>query len=183
MLENLMENAVQSVVEAAGEAETVEEAVTEKWLTFRLDEQLFAVSVINIEQIISMLPITEVPQYPAYARGIINLRGMVVPVVDLRVRLGKADTQDTEHTCIVVINVDDSLIGFIVDEVDAVIDIPNKMICQPPKMEVGGESGYLTGIASADSGDNQNILLIDMAKVLQRDEFDMLAPRPHDTAI
>ena len=68
-----------------------------KWLTFFLDKQLFGVSITNVEQIVSMQPVTEVPEYPLFAKGIINLRGAIIPVIDLRVRMGKAEMQYTDH--------------------------------------------------------------------------------------
>lgn len=151
----------------------------EKWLAFWLGKQLFAFSIIDVEQIIRMMPITEIPYYPAYAKGIINLRGAVIPIIDLRVLLNMGDAQDTFQTCIIIVNLCDLQVGFIVDGVNAVLDIPDDTICQPPTVNRDNVSKYLTGIATvSDSGmDDQNVLLIDMGKILQTDEFDMFVLR------
>lgn len=94
-----------------------------KWLTFWLDRQLFGVSIANVEQIVSMQPITEIPEYPVYAKGIISLRGNIIPLIDLRLRLGKQEAEYNDHTCIIIISTKSGQFGFIVDEVDAVSSI------------------------------------------------------------
>lgn len=148
-----------------------------KWLTFWMDKQLFGVSIANVEQIVSMQPITEVPDYPAYAKGIINLRGSIIPVVDLRLRLGKQEMTYDDHTCIIINNVKDSQLGFIVDEVDAVIDIPPSNIAPPPQMGEDVTNRYLTGVAriSGDDGAEKIVLCLDATKVLREDELSSLS--------
>ena len=99
---------------------TVEQSVMEnnpdletKWLTFWLDGQLFGSSILHVEQILSMMPITEVPEYPHYSKGIINIRGAIVPLIDLRLRLGKEEAVYTDHTCIIICRIGEDQIGFI----------------------------------------------------------------------
>lgn len=147
-----------------------------KWLTFWLQEQLFGISITNVEQIVSMQTITEVPEYPVYAKGIINLRGVIIPVIDLRVRLGKTEKQYTDHTCIIINSVGDEHIGFIVDEVESVIDIPAETISTPPRMGEDGVNRYLTGIARVMNEDMKEdiVLCLDASRVLLEDEFKIL---------
>lgn len=148
-----------------------------KWLTFWLDHQLFGISIINVEQIVSMQPITKIPEYPYYAKGIINLRGNIIPLIDLRSRLGKEETEYNDHTCIIINKVQGSLIGFIVDEVDAVIDISADIISKPPRMSDDAANSYLTGIAripGEDGAPEKIVLCLDGNKVLRNDEFDAL---------
>lgn len=147
-----------------------------KWLTFWLDKQLFGVSITNVEQIVSMQAVTEVPEYPAFAKGIISLRGAIIPVIDLRLRLGKTEIQYTDHTCIIINRVGNEQMGFIVDEVDAVINIPSQVISTPPKMGDEGVNRYLTGIARvSEDGLNEKIVLcLNAAKVLREDEAQAL---------
>lgn len=154
-----------------------EQEPIQKWLTFRLDGQLYGASIVHTEQILSMLPVTTVPEYPAYAKGVIDLRGTIVPLIDLRLRFGKRETAYTEHTCIITCRVDEDLIGFIVDEVDAVLDIDGKQISPPPRVSEDPAARYLTGIARVGSGNGEKdkiILCLDVTKILRREELRSL---------
>ena len=149
-----------------------------KWLTFWLDGQLFSASLAHVEQILSMMPITEVPEYPHYAKGIINIRGSIIPLIDLRLRLGKEEAEYTEHTCIIICRVEEHQVGFIADSVDAVITLPPESISAPPKMGDDKTNRYLVGVARIpeDEGDGEKLVLcLDTTKVLLRTEIDDLA--------
>lgn len=148
-----------------------------KWLTFWLDNQLYGSSIVHVEQIVSMMPITEVPEYPHYAKGIINIRGDIVPLIDLRLRLGKKETEYTDHTCIIICRLQERPIGFIADAVDAVRVIDPEMISPPPQVGEESLNRYLTGIARIPSDDGSPetlVLCLDTTKVLLRDEVDGL---------
>lgn len=148
-----------------------------KWLTFWMDSQLFGVSIAGVEQIIGMQPITGVPEYPPYARGIINLRGSIIPLIDLRLRLGRAEVAYNERTCIIINQVEDSQLGFIVDEVDEVVEIPADYISAPPRMGDDTVNRYLTGIARLvdANGTEKMILCVDAAKIIHPDDFALIA--------
>lgn len=155
-------------------ADEMQQEPIEKWLTFRLDGQLYGASILHTEQIISMIPITEVPEYPAYAKGVIELRGMIVPLIDLRVRFGRKEAACIEQSCIITCRVDEDLVGFIVDEVDAVIDIDADCISPPPRVSADASANYLKGIARVpgEPGEKDKIVLcLDMTGILQRDEI------------
>ena len=148
-----------------------------KWLTFRLDGQLYGASIIHTEQILSMLPVTTVPEYPSYAKGVIDLRGTIVPLIDLRLRFGKREAAYTEHTCIITCRVDEDLIGFIVDEVDSVLDISAEQISPPPRVSEDPAARYLTGIARVGGGSDGKekiVLCIDVTMILRREELRSL---------
>ena len=148
-----------------------------KWLTFWLDGQLFGSSIAHVEQIVSMMPITEVPEYPHYAKGIINIRGSIIPLIDLRLRLGKEEAEYTEHTCIIICRVEENQVGFIADSVDAVITIPPEAISVPPKMGEDSTNRYLVGVARipVDDGEGEKLVLcLDTTKVLLRTEIEDL---------
>lgn len=154
-----------------------EQEPIQKWLTFRLDGQLYGASIIHTEQILSMLPVTTVPEYPVYAKGVIDLRGSIVPLIDLRLRFGKREAAYTEHTCIITCRIDEDLIGFIVDEVDAVLDIDEEQISPPPRVSEDPAARYLTGIArvAAANGEKEKIVLcLDVTKILRREELNSL---------
>lgn len=151
-----------------------------KYLTFWSAGQLFGIPIAEVVQIVGMQKITEIPEYPPYAKGIINLRGSIIPLIDVRLRLGKPEVDYNERTCIIVTNVQDNEFGFIVDEVDEVTLIEQDMVSQPPQM--GGESNatnrYLTGIARLPAEEDQPekiVLTISTKKLLGEQEFEALA--------
>ena len=160
---------------------TVEQSVMEnnpdletKWLTFWLDGQLFGSSILHVEQILSMMPITEVPEYPHYSKGIISIRGAIVPLIDLRLRLGKEEAAYTDHTCIIICRIWEDQIGFIADSVDAVLTIQPEQIAAPPQLGEDSTNRYLTGIARIPGemdGQEKLVLCLDTAKVLLRDDL------------
>ncbi|MEG1942692.1 MAG: chemotaxis protein CheW, partial [Angelakisella sp.] len=114
--------------------------------------------------------ITEVPEFPHYAKGIINLRGAIIPLIDARLRLGKQEVPYNERTCIIVTSINENFVGFIVDEVDAVIMIDDELISQPPQMS-GGTESYITGIGKLA---DKVVLLMDTRKIVGAEDLDIL---------
>lgn len=142
-----------------------------KYLTFQTDGQMFGVPIADVVQIVGMQDITEIPEFPYYAKGIINLRGSIIPVVDIRLRFNKPEAPYTERTCIIVTSMKENLIGFIVDEVDEVTSIENDQISPPPRMAENAVDSYLTGIGKLE---NHVVLLINTARVLGEQEMELL---------
>jgi purine-binding chemotaxis protein CheW len=124
---------------------------TEKYLTFFIEEQIFAVKSSSVIEIIRMQPITFMPKLPPYVKGVINLRGKIVPLIDLRIKLGKEPKEYDEHTSIVVLDTNDTSVGFIVDRVNDVTDIAKSRISDSPKLAKDSDNNYVTGIATLDS--------------------------------
>ncbi|MEG1686356.1 MAG: chemotaxis protein CheW [Angelakisella sp.] len=146
-----------------------------KYLTFFTENQLFGVPIADVVQIVGMQEITEVPEFPGYAKGIINLRGSIIPVIDVRLRFGKAEKAYDERTCIIVTLIHDTAVGFIVDAVDAVTDIDNDNISEPPKMSGDYSSSYLTGIAKHEG---KVVLLMDTQRLLSDEVVSSLTTTP-----
>jgi purine-binding chemotaxis protein CheW len=126
--------------------------LTGKYLTFTLHEESYGIDVLKVREIIRLTNITTVPQMPAYVRGVINLRGKIIPVMDLRLRFGFVETASTEHTCIIVVQVKltdgrATQMGLVVDGVEEVLNIAGTDIEDPP--EFGGEiaTDYIVGMA------------------------------------
>ncbi|MEG1684217.1 MAG: chemotaxis protein CheW [Oscillospiraceae bacterium] len=142
-----------------------------KYLTFWTDKQLFGISICDVMQIVGMQEITSVPEFPYYAKGIINLRGSIIPVIDARLRLGKPETAYNERTCIIVTDIQEHFVGFIVDEVDAVTQISDDQIAPPPTLS-GMADGYLTGIGKLE---DRVVLLVDTFKIVGADDMKLLA--------
>ena len=166
----------ESMAEIGG-VQTDSSEMEGKYLTFWTDGQLFGVPIADVVQIVGMQEITAIPEYPAYAKGIINLRGSIIPVIDVRLRLGKLEAEYNDRTCIIVTSVHDSYFGFIVDEVNEVTSIEDEQIAPPPKMSGDVTNRYLTGVARLETADGKEkiVLAIDTAKILGEDEFNSLA--------
>ncbi len=142
------------------------------YLTFYTDGQLFGVPIADVVQIVGMQEITEIPEFPSYAKGIINLRGSIIPVIDVRARLSKPEAAYNERTCIIVTSIRDGHFGFIVDEVDEVTSIAEEFISPPPAQGTDGDS-FVTGVARLETR-GKIVLTIDTAKMLGERDFAAL---------
>ena len=127
------------------------EEMENRYLIFWLDGQLFGLSIETVVQIVQMQEIIRIPQAPFYQKGIIHLRGSVIPVVDARLRLGRAEAEYTERTCILVCSVTGRIVGLIVDAVEEVLHIGPESISPPPEIAASG-SDYLRGVGKAERG-------------------------------
>jgi purine-binding chemotaxis protein CheW len=127
-----------------------------KYLTFRLAGEEYGIEILKIREIIGLMDITAVPQMPCYMRGVVNLRGKVIPVVDLRTKFGMEPEEYTEQTCIIVVDVG-QLTGVIVDTVQEVLDIDREQIDPPPPLGAGVDTSFVSGLGKV--GDDVKILL------------------------
>ncbi len=149
-------------------------AGTHKYLTFTLGEEAYGVDILRVQEIIGIMPVTRVPQTPSFVRGVINLRGRVIPVVDLRVKFDTGTAEDTERTCIIVLQVSgktSSIMGAVVDEVSEVVDIANEQIEATPEFGGGIETDFVRGVGKID---NRVVMLLDIDKVLSASEVKVL---------
>lgn len=149
-----------------------------RYLTFFMDNQLYAISAMDVVQIIGMQTVTKLPDSPSYIKGVMNLRGEIMPVIDVRLRLGIAEADYTDRTCIIIMKIQGNTVGFIVDEVDEVLDIRREQISVPPMVNHVDASGdYLIGIGRLeDRQDHKNrmVLIIDASALLGEREFELL---------
>ncbi len=148
-----------------------EDTLKDKYLTFYTDKQLFGISIADVVQIVGMQDITAVPEFPSYAKGVINLRGTIIPIIDVRLRLKKEEIAYNERTCIIVTNINGAYIGFIGDSVNEVINIYKDNISNPPQMGNDYINTYITGIAKLN---NNIVLLIDLKKILNEKELGLI---------
>jgi purine-binding chemotaxis protein CheW len=142
-----------------------------KFLTFRLDNEVFGIEIKYVTEIIDVQPITYVPQVPDYVKGIINLRGKIIPVIDIRLRFKKEPKEYNERTCIVVIDFKDITIGLIVDCVVEVIKISDDNIVPPPNYKAGFNNPYIKGVGKVG---NEVDLLLDCEKIIASEEINAL---------
>lgn len=138
-----------------------------KYLTFWTDKQLYGIPISNVVQIVQFQEITQIPESLEYMLGIINLRGSIIPVIDVRKRFGKEEQEYTERSCIIVTNIRSHSIGFIVDGVNEVTDIDDKDISEPPSVSKATHNAFITGIGKKQK---TVTLLLDMNKLLNDEE-------------
>lgn len=138
----------------------------DRFLVFIIDEQSYAIEIHYITEIIEMMPITVVPFLPGCMKGIINLRGSVIPVMDVRLRFGLAEQVYTQRTCIVVLDNEGVQLGLIVDGVREVTNIPEDLRMPPPNDGESGINGYIKGVGNA-AGEIQLLLDCDKLMVVQ----------------
>ncbi len=136
-----------------------------KYLTFSLSGEEYGINIIKIKEIIGMMPITTVPQTPQFVKGVINLRGKVIPVIDLRLKFGMAPIPYGERTCIIVVEIEGAsgtvLVGGVVDSVSEVMNIKNEDIEDSPSFGTRLDTDAILGMAKTD-GDVKILLDIDM---------------------
>ncbi len=144
-----------------------EDTQADKYLFFKIARESFGIGIRHIIEIIEMQSISAVPDMPGYVKGVINLRGKVIPIVDLRLRFGIEERAYDDRTCIVVTEIDRILIGLIVDTVEEVLEIPENGIEPPPKFKTSsGKDRYISGMGKVGE---QVKILIDVEKIV-RDE-------------
>ncbi len=134
-----------------------------KFLTFFFDEEEYAIEILKVQEIIGVMPITSVPRTPEYLLGVINLRGKVIPVIDLRSRFGMESVEWTEETCIIVMQIDEAQMGMMVDKVSEVLDIAAGEIEDTPSFGSEVNTDYIMGIGKAEG---KVRLLLDIDKVV-----------------
>lgn len=143
-----------------------------KVIVFGLADEEYGIEVEKVRTIERMIPITRVPKTPSFIKGVINLRGVVLPVIDLRGRFNLAETEPTESSRIIIVAVNDLEVGFIVDAANDVIDIDTDSIDSPPEVVGGIKAKYLHGVAKI--GDNRLLIMLNLAEVLNKNEIIQL---------
>lgn len=134
-----------------------EDTQEDKYLTFVLNKEEYGIEIRHVTEIIGIQSITAVPDMPNYIKGVINLRGKVIPVMDVRLRFGGQERNYDDRTCIVVINIEGQSMGLIVDTVSEVLDIPKGEVEPPPDVRRGKDNRFIQGMGKV--ADSVKILL------------------------
>ena len=140
-------------------------------VTFSIGEEEFGVDILSVQEIIRMMDITKVPRAPEFVEGVINLRGKVIPIIDLRRRFGLQPKEHDKHTRIIVIEINTMIVGFVVDSVSEVLRIPASTVEPPPPVVAGLEAEYISGVGKLE---DRLLILLDLNKLLSGEERDML---------
>ena len=158
-----------SMAEYVENMELEEDTQKGRYLTFSLGKESYGLEIAYVTEIIGIQTITEVPELPEYVRGIINLRGKIIPVMDVRLRFKKEPREYNDRTCVIVIDIKNISIGLIVDSVSEVLTIPEQDIVDPPQINTGFQNRYIKKIGKIG---NEVKLLLDCEKLLTDDELD-----------
>lgn len=146
-------------------------AVAGKYLTFSLAGEEYGLEILRVREIIGMMTITSVPRTPEFVKGVINLRGKVIPVVDLRLKFSMPSVENTDETCIIVVDVGDVEMGIMVDKVSEVLDISGDDIEDTPSFGVNVNTDFILGMGKAGG---RVTILLDISKVLSTAELEAL---------
>lgn len=148
---------------------------TGKYLTFTLEDETYGISILKVKEIIGMMSITSVPRTPEFIKGVINLRGKVIPVIDLRLKFGIAPAPYSERTCIIVVEMDadtaTTLIGIVVDAVSEVLNIREEEIEETPAFGTQLDTDYILGMAKMEGGVK---ILLNIDQVLSTQEISVI---------
>lgn len=145
---------------------------TGKYLTFSLAQEHYGIGILKVKEIIGMMPITSVPKTPDFVKGIINLRGKVIPVIDLRLKFEMEEIKYSDRTCIIVVEIDSeemtSLIGIVVDSVSEVLNIQEREIEETPEFGTQLDTEYILGMAKLEGSVK---ILLDIDRILSTKEL------------
>ncbi len=151
------------------------EAGATQYLTFTLDEELFALDIAKVREVLDFTTITKVPKTPEFMRGVINLRGSVVPVVDLRLKFGMSRTEKTVNTCIIITEVtvdnETTVLGALADSVQEVMDLEPDRIEPAPKIGTHLNTEFIRGMGKRD---NTFVIILDIDRVFSTDELALV---------
>ncbi|MEI6207573.1 MAG: chemotaxis protein CheW [Desulfuromonadales bacterium] len=153
----------------AGITETVQ------YLTFKLSDEIFALDVAKVREILEITTITKVPQTPDFMRGVINLRGSVVPVIDMRLKFGMSETEQTVNTCIIVVEInmdgDNTILGALADSVQEVVEMEPAHIEAAPHIGTRLNADFIKGMGKVDG---RFVMILDIDKVFSSEELSDL---------
>ena len=149
-----------------------EDTQKDKYLTFHLAGEDYGLDIFFVTEIIGIQKITDVPDMPDFIKGVINLRGKVIPVMDVRIKFNLEPREYDERTCIVVVDINNTAVGLVVDEVSEVADIPESQVEPPPNTGKGTSSRYLKGMGKID---DEVKILLNVDKLLFDEELEQIA--------
>lgn len=141
------------------------------YLTFHLEDELYAIEISMVKEIIALMRTTKVPKMPNYIKGVMNLRGIIIPVIDLRLKFQMAEAEAQMHTAIIIIQILNSNIGFIVDRVEEVLSIDNEALSEPPKFGTKVETEFIKSMAQVNK---DVIMVLDLEKILDEDDINWI---------
>jgi purine-binding chemotaxis protein CheW len=153
-------------------AESNEETLHGRYLTFQVGNEMYGIQIRYVIEIVGLQPVTVMPEMPEYIKGIINLRGKVIPIMDVRLRFGLPWKEYDDRTCIIVINMNEVSVGIVIDSVSDVLTINDDEILKKPEMSAKEDCGYVNCLGRKAE---QVILLIDCEKLLSKNDINKVS--------
>jgi purine-binding chemotaxis protein CheW len=157
---------------------------TTQYLTFKLGAEVFALDISKVREVLDFTTVTKVPRTPEFMRGVINLRGSVVPVVDLRLKFGMSKTENGVNTCVIITEVtvdgDTTVLGALADSVQEVLDLEPGSIAPAPKIGTKLRTDFIKGMGKRD---DRFIIILDIDKVFSSDELSIIQEDQNDVSV
>lgn len=148
---------------------------TTQYLTFKLEDEVFALDISKVREVLDFTAVTKVPQTPDFMLGVINLRGSVVPVVDMRLKFGMSKTERSVNTCIIIVEIEldgeTTVLGALADSVREVMELNSGQIEPPPRIGTRLQTGFIRGMGRRD---DDFIIILDIDRVFSADELDIV---------
>ncbi|NTV53203.1 MAG: purine-binding chemotaxis protein CheW [Candidatus Firestonebacteria bacterium] len=148
-----------------------EEQLGGLYLTFRMGAEQYGIEILRVQEIIQMMMITPIPRTPSFVKGVVNLRGKVIPVIDLRMKFNLPTAASTEQNCIIVVDLEDLHMGVVIDSVSDVVNFPADKIDQVPSFGINLDTEFIRGIGKAE---DVVTILLDIHAVITSDEKSVL---------
>jgi purine-binding chemotaxis protein CheW len=167
-----MSYTTDEITEIFEDDENMEDKELDKYLAFHIKNKTYCLRIDIISDIIEIQNITDIPDMPSFVKGVINLRGKIIPVMDMRKRLGDAEVEYGDRTCIINISIDNTTIGLIVDTVSEVLKISDSNIAEPPRFKDSNNARFISGIGKLK--DDNVVIILDAEKILFEKEIEVV---------
>ena len=144
---------------------------TNRFLTFYLDDEIYGVNIFDVKEIIAMMKTTPIPKTPAFIKGVMNLRGNIIPVVDMRIKFDMPEIEPQMYTAIVIITIEGKNIGFIVDKVEEVVNVEDENISAPPEFGSSVDTRFIKSMAKQK---NKVVMILDLVALFGEEELSLV---------
>ena len=145
--------------------------LTNRYLTFYMGEEQYGIDISSVKEIIALMKTTPVPKTPRYFKGVMNLRGIIIPVIDLRVKFSMAETEPDMYTAIIIVTINGTSIGFVVDRVEEVLSIGEEQFSEPPQFGTNIDTDFIKSMARVKE---EVVMVLDLEKVFSEEELSTL---------
>lgn len=144
----------------------------QKYLSFEVKDEMYAMEILDVKEIIAMMKFTQVPKMPNFVKGVINLRGIIIPIIDMRLKFEMSELEYTDRTSIIIGIIDDDYVGFVVDRTADVLNINPEEMSLPPKFGTAIDTEFLKSMAKTQNG---VVMVVDIKKIFTEDEREAIA--------
>ena len=147
-------------------------STAQKYLSFEVNDEMYAMEILDVKEIIAMMKFTQVPKMPKFVKGVINLRGLIIPIIDMRLKFEMEELEYTDRTSIIIGIIDDDYVGFVVDRTSDVLNITPEEMSLPPKFGTAIDTEFLKSMAKTN---NTVVMIVDIKKIFTDNEREALA--------